>query len=181
MAHSYAHLFNLPITMFRFFTVYGPWGRPDMALFKFVERILDNKTIPIFNNGNMSRDFTYIDDLIDALFLLMDKSPINIEPSNKKLAEIDSLSPVAPYRVINIGASKPQRLLDFVTEIERMLGVNAMRDMQPMQPGDVLATWADTKLLEELTGYYPKTEIRVGIQKFVDWYTQNYGSLTENS
>ncbi len=174
MAHSYAHLFELPITMFRFFTVYGPWGRPDMALFKFTRAILDGDPIDVYNLGNMSRDFTYIDDLIDAVCLLIDSIPgaIGIPLANNNTR--DSQSEVAPFRVVNIGNSKPAQLLDFIEAIEEATGIKAMKNFIPMQAGDVPATWADTSLLEELTGYKPNTELNEGVQKFVSWYRNYY-------
>lgn len=169
MGHSYAHLWNLPTTTFRFFTVYGPWGRPDMALFKFVEAILAGKPIDIYNHGEMYRDFTYVTDLVRAIRLLIDVPPVR--PSDKgEIEEGDSLSPVAPFRVVNIGNSAKVRLLDFVDAIEAELGINAVRNYMPMQSGDVPATWADASLLQRLTGYRPETDIRDGIAQFVAWF-----------
>ena len=170
MAHSYAHLFNLPITMFRFFTVYGPWGRPDMALFKFTKAILNGDPIDVYNNGDMSRDFTYIDDLVNGVRLLFDAIP-NVEdrPNTNEYTE-DSKSKVAPFRIVNIGNSKPSQLLDFITAIEKSIGVEALKNFMPMQAGDVPATWADTSLLEKLTGYKPNTDLVTGVQNFVTWY-----------
>ena len=174
MAHVYAHLWGLPVTMFRFFTVYGPWGRPDLAYFKFTEAILDGRPIDIYNNGEMYRDFTYVSDLVRALALLVDVAP---EPPEGRGAPIegDSLSPVAPFRVVNIGNSTKVRLLDFVDAIEAELGIAARRNYMPMQPGDVPATWADASLLERLTGYRPQTELRDGIAAFVRWYRDYTG------
>ena len=174
MAHSYAHLFNLPITMFRFFTVYGPWGRPDMALFKFTKAILNGEPIDVYNHGNMSRDFTYIDDLVNGMRLLFDAIP-NVEdrPTSNKHAE-DSKSKVAPFRVVNIGNAKPAQLVDFIAAIEKSIGVEALKNFTPMQAGDVPATWADTTLLEELTGYKPNTDLSFGVRKFVSWYREYY-------
>lgn len=169
MAHSYAHLWDLPTTMFRFFTVYGPWGRPDMALFKFVDGILEDRPIDIYNNGEMYRDFTYVEDLVRAIRLLIDVPPVRPE-SSSDIEEGDSLSPVAPYRVVNIGNSNKVRLLDFVDAIESELGKTAIRNYMPMQKGDVPATWADAALLERLTGYRPQTDIQDGIKNFVDWF-----------
>lgn len=173
MGHAYAHLWNLPTTMFRFFTVYGPWGRPDLALFKFVEAILDDRPIDIYNNGEMYRDFTYVEDLVHGIRLLIDIVPAR--PTSK--AEIepgDSLSPVAPFRIINIGNSKKVRLLDFVDAIEEYLGKKAIRNYMAMQKGDVPATWADASLMQRLTGYRPQTEFHEGIARFVDWFRQYY-------
>ena len=173
MAHSYAHLWNLPTTMFRFFTVYGPWGRPDMALFKFVDGILEDRPIDIYNNGDMYRDFTYVEDLVRAIRLLIDAVPVRPE-SAEDIAEGDSLSPVAPYRVVNIGNSDKVRLLDFVDAIEAELGKPAIRNYMPMQKGDVPATWANAELLKTLTGYAPQTDFKDGIKQFVDWYLAYY-------
>jgi UDP-glucuronate 4-epimerase len=173
MAHSYAHLWNLPTTMFRFFTVYGPWGRPDMALFKFTRGILSGEPIDIYNNGEMYRDFTYVTDLVRAIRLLIDVPPVR--PGGKEdIEEGDSLSPVAPFRVVNIGNSDKIRLLDFVEAIEAECGVEAIRNYMPMQKGDVPATWADATLLKRLTGYRPATDYREGIRQFVRWYREYY-------
>ena len=174
MAHSYAHLFGLPITMFRFFTVYGPWGRPDMALFKFTKAILNGDPIDVYNHGNMSRDFTYIDDLVNGMRLLVDAIPsVEDRPNANKYAE-DSKSNVAPFRVVNIGNSKPAQLLDFIVAIEKSIGIEALKNFIPMQAGDVPATWADSTLLNELTGYKPNMELLSGIQNFVSWYRNYY-------
>ena len=173
MAHAYAHLWALPTTMFRFFTVYGPWGRPDLALYKFVDAILDDRPIDIYNHGEMYRDFTYIDDLVRGIRLLIDAAPQR--PADGGVPEGDSLSPVAPYRVVNIGNSDKVRLLDFVDAIEECLGKKAIRNYMPMQMGDVPATWADASLLQSLTGYKPQTDFRDGIARFVEWYRDYYG------
>ena len=173
MAHSYAHLFAIPVTTFRFFTVYGPWGRPDLALFKFVDAILDDRPIDVYNHGDMERDFTYVGDLVRAIELLIPLAP----PKPEGRAEVspkDSISPVAPFRTVNIGNSKPVRLLDFIAEIEKCLGKRAAQNYLPMQPGDVQATWADTSLLTELTGYCPQTDISDGVAEFVDWFRHYY-------
>ena len=174
MAHSYAHLFHLPITMFRFFTVYGPWGRPDMALFKFTKSILNGDPIDIYNHGDMSRDFTYIDDLISAMRLLIDTVPGDIQRSDENMYKVDSKSPVAPYRIVNIGNSQPTELTDFIKAIEVSVGRKAVKNLMPMQLGDVPATWADTSLLEGLTGYKPQTTTGTGVEKFVEWYRGYY-------
>jgi UDP-glucuronate 4-epimerase len=166
MAHSYAHLWSIPTTAFRFFTVYGPWGRPDMALFKFTKGILENEPIEIYNNGDMQRDFTYIDDIAKAIVLLSDAVPQAGEPTDDSLG----LSPAAPFRVVNIGNSQPIQLLDFVAAIETTLGKKAIRRYLPMQPGDVPRTFADTRLLEHLTGFRPATSVATGVEKFVRWY-----------
>lgn len=169
MGHSYAHLWDLPTTMFRFFTVYGPWGRPDLALFKFVDAILDGRPIDIYNHGEMYRDFTYVTDLVRAIRLLIDVPPER--PGNRdEIEEGDSLSPVAPFRVVNIGNSDKVRLLDFIEAIEDELGIKAIRNYMPMQPGDVPATWANASLLQRLTGYRPQTDFRDGIAQFVAWF-----------
>ncbi|MCP4243744.1 MAG: NAD-dependent epimerase/dehydratase family protein [bacterium] len=173
MAHSYAHLYGLPITMFRFFTVYGPWGRPDMALFKFVKAILEGRPIDIYNHGDMRRDFTYIDDLIEGLVRLIGQPPVLGAP-----IEGDSLSPVAPWRVLNVGHGTPERLEDFVTAIEQALGTPALRNYMDMQPGDVPATWADNALLTRLTGTLPRTPLADGVAAFVEWYKSYYASAT---
>lgn len=174
MGHAYAHLWNLPTTMFRFFTVYGPWGRPDMALFKFTDAILEGRPIDVYNHGEMYRDFTYVDDLVRGIRLLMDAVPQRPE-SLDLIAEGDSLSPVAPWRVVNIGNSNSVRLLDFVDALEEVLGVPAKRNMMEMQKGDVPATWADATLLHDLTGYRPQTDVREGIARFVAWFRDYYG------
>ncbi|MEO0522141.1 MAG: NAD-dependent epimerase/dehydratase family protein [Pseudomonadota bacterium] len=167
-AQSYAHLYRLPVTMFRFFTVYGPWGRPDMAHFKFTKAILKGEPIEVYNNGQMMRDFTYIDDLIRALMDLVDAVPGNT-PVNG-----DSLSPLGPFRIVNIGNGAPVKLLDFIGAIEAACGREAEMIMRPMQPGDVPATWADTTLLDALVGPRHATPLPIGIQAFVDWYRDYY-------
>lgn len=174
MAHSYAHLWNLPTTMFRFFTVYGPWGRPDMALFKFTKGILNGEPIDIYNNGEMYRDFTYVTDLVRAIRLLIDTPPIRPE-TNGEIEENDSLSPVAPFRVVNIGNSEKVKLLDFIEAIEAECGRPAVRNYLPMQKGDVPATWANADLLKRLTGYKPETGYLEGVARFVNWYRGYYG------
>ena len=174
MGHSYAHLWNLPTTMFRFFTVYGPWGRPDMALFKFTKGILEGAPIDIYNNGEMHRDFTYVTDLVRGIRLLIDAPPVRPESADE-IADYDSLSPAAPFRVVNIGNSDKVRLMDFVEAIEAECGREAVKNFLPMQKGDVPATWADATLLQELTGYRPQTEFREGVRQFVAWYRDYYG------
>ena len=173
MAHSYAHLFEIPITLFRFFTVYGEWGRPDLALFKFVDAILDDRPIDVYNHGNMERDFTYVTDLVRAISLLMRVPPPAVD-GRSGVSPNDSLSPVAPFRIVNIGNSHPVKLLDFIEEIENCLGKKAERNYMPMQPGDIRATWADSSLLKELTGYQPETGIREGLPRFVEWFRDYY-------
>lgn len=169
MAHSYAHLYDLPITMFRFFTVYGPWGRPDMAYFKFVKAILEGRAIDVYNHGKMRRDFTYIDDLIDAVWRLSEVVP------RTPAGPFDSLSPVAPFRVVNIGKSEPDSLGDFIGSIEAALGLPAKQNLMDMQPGDVVATWSDDTLLKSLIGTSPETPLSVGVPAFVEWYKEYYG------
>ena len=173
MGHSYAHLWNLPTTMFRFFTVYGPWGRPDMALYKFVDAILDGRPIDIYNHGEMYRDFTYVTDLVRGIRLLIDTPPVR--PEAGEVPEGDSLSPVAPYRIVNIGNSNSVMLLDFVEAIEAAVGRPAIRNYMEMQKGDVPATWADASLLQRLTGYRPHTDVKDGIAAFVTWFRDYYG------
>src|SRR6056297_1178627 len=172
MGHAWAHIHDLPTTMFRFFTVYGPWGRPDLALYKFVDAILDGRPIDIYNHGDMYRDFTYVDDLVRAIRLLIDVVPER--PADEVVPDGDSLSPVGPYRVVNIGNSDKVRLLDFVDAIEDCLGQKAQRNYMGMQTGDVPATWANAELLKTLTGYRPQTDFRDGIARFVAWYREYY-------
>lgn len=175
MAHSYAHLFGLPITMFRFFTVYGPWGRPDMALFKFTRAILNGDPIDVFNYGNMSRDFTYVDDLVNGIRLLINAVPEPSDTPREHLSGMDNISPVAPFRVVNIGNSKPVQLLDFISAIETSVGMSAVKNMLPMQAGDVPTTWADATLFQSLTGYKSSTDFTDGVEQFVAWYRNYYG------
>lgn len=170
MAHSWAHIHNRPTTMFRFFTVYGPWGRPDMAYYKFTKSIINGTPIDIYNNGEMWRDFTYVGDLVRGIRLLIDALP---DKSQSTIGG-DSLSPVAPYRVVNIGNSTKVRLMDFIEAIEDAVGREAIRNYMPMQMGDVPATWADASLLQNLTGYRPETELKQGISSFVNWYREYY-------
>jgi UDP-glucuronate 4-epimerase len=173
MAHSYSHIWKIPITMFRFFTVYGEYGRPDLALFKFVQAILNDEEIDIYNHGNMYRDFTYVGDLVKSIKLLIDKPPEDMD-SRITNYKNDSISPVAPFRIVNIGNSKKIKLLDFVKAIEVKLDKKAKKNFMDMQKADVPATWADASLIEELTGYKPNTKIDDGVSKFVDWYINFY-------
>ncbi|WP_134724994.1 NAD-dependent epimerase/dehydratase family protein [Paracoccus luteus] len=170
MAHSYAHLFGLPVTMLRFFTVYGPWGRPDMAPWLFTRAILDGSPIRVFNHGAMQRDFTYVADLVQGVARLIDAVPGGVP-----VGDFDSLSPVAPFRVVNIGNGAPVQLTDFIAAIETATGRTAIRDLQPMQPGDVPATWADTTLLTALTGQSPRTPVTTGVAAYVRWFVAHYG------
>ncbi|GHA99510.1 NAD-dependent epimerase [Algimonas arctica] len=170
IAHSHSHLHNIPTTVLRFFTVYGPWGRPDMAFFLFTKAMFEGRPIKVFNEGKMARDFTYVDDLTRSIELLLDVPPVTGQPVSKT----DSLSPVAPYRLVNIGNANPVPLMDFIAEIERAVGVTAQKEMLPMQPGDVSKTFADSDLLQSLTGFRPSTSVRDGVQAFVDWYRDYY-------
>ena len=169
LSHSYSHLWNIPTTAFRFFTVYGPWGRPDMALFKFVDGILSGTAIDVYNAGEMERDFTYVSDLVEAVRRLVDTPP----ELGKPVAG-DSLSPSAPWRVVNIGRGAPVSLMDFIAETERALGRSAKLNLLPMQQGDVRRTMADPTLLETLTGYRPGTGLREGVEAFCAWREAYY-------
>ena len=172
MAHTYSHLYRLPTTGLRFFTVYGPWGRPDMALFLFTKAMLANEPISVFNEGRMVRDFTYVDDIVEGVIRVLDR-PATPDPSfNGK--NPDPATSNAPYRVFNIGNNKPVQLLDFIHTLERHLGVKATLDLLPMQPGDVVSTMADVSELEKATGYRPSTTIDTGIGNFVKWYREYY-------
>lgn len=172
MSHSYAHLYGIPTTCFRFFTVYGPWGRPDMALFKFVDRIEAGEPIDVYGHGRMRRDFTYVDDLIDSIVDLVDEVPPTAPGDSQPSAPRDSLSTVAPWRVVNIAGGQPVELMDFVRAVEDAVGKEAVRNFLPMQAGDVVATEADPGLLETLTGHIPTTPVPVGVRAFVDWYRE---------
>lgn len=174
MGHSYAHVYALPTTMFRFFTVYGPWGRPDMALFKFTRGILQGTPIDIYNKGEMWRDFTYVDDLVRGIGLLIDAVP-PLPGARGEAIPGDSLSPAAPFRVVNIGNGDQVRLNDFIEAIEAELGRPAIRNELPMQTGDVPATFADASLLHALTGFRPHTPFREGVARFIAWYRDYYG------
>ncbi len=171
MAHSYAHLYRVPTTAFRFFTVYGPWGRPDMALFKFVDAIHNNRPIDIYGEGRMSRDFTYIDDLVEGILRLSDVAP---SEDNRVAADTadDTLSRHAPFRVVNLGGGQPVDLMTFVETVEKAVGRPAIRNMLPMQKGDVPRTYASPELLEALTGFKPSVSIEEGVARFVKWYAQ---------
>ncbi len=171
MTHSYAHVWNLPTTVFRFFTVYGPWGRPDMALFKFVDAILNNRPIEIYGNGEMSRDFTYVDDVVESIVRLLPLAPVM---SRRAVAGPDSLSRSAPFRVINIGGGEPVELMTYVAMIEEHLGRKAKKIMLPMQTGDVPATFARADLLKSLTGFKPKIGVDEGVRRFIAWYREYY-------
>jgi len=168
MAHTYSHLFNLPTTGLRFFTVYGPWGRPDMAYFKFTKAILSGEPIDVYNNGIMQRDFTYIDDIVDGITKVLGKVP--------QAQQSELTTSVAPYKVFNIGNNKPVTLRRFITAIEDSLGVKAKENLMPMQPGDVPVTYADIDDLVTKIGFEPKTSIEVGLNNFVVWYRAYFGS-----
>ncbi|CTQ49332.1 NAD-dependent epimerase/dehydratase family protein [Jannaschia donghaensis] len=172
MAHSYAHLYGIPTTMFRFFTVYGPWGRPDMALFKFTKAILKGDPIDVYNHGKMRRDFTYVTDLVAGLADLID-----VPPGETPVGPHDSLSPVAPHRIVNIGNGQTVELGRFIDAIEAATGKAAIRNLMDIQPGDVPATWADTTLLTDLLGAsLPRTDLDIGVRAFVDWYRTEYAA-----
>ena len=171
IAHSYSSLWNLPITMLRFFTVYGPWGRPDMALFKFTKGIINKKKIDIYNQGKMYRDFTYIDDIVDGVCALINKAP---HTKQFKKIRNDSLSPIAPFRILNIGNTHTVSLLAFINVLEKEIGVKAIRNYMPIQKGDVEITLSDTTLLNKITGYNPKTNYKTGIKNFLKWYKSYY-------
>ena len=174
MAHTYSHLFGMPTTALRFFTVYGPWGRPDMALFKFTKAILSSEKIQVFNNGKHRRDFTYIDDLVEGVIRVLDK-PAQPNPDWSG-ANPDPGSSSAPWRVYNIGNSKPVELMDYIAAIEKALGAKAMVDFLPIQPGDLPDTYADVSDLRNQFGYKPNTPIINGITSFVEWYLSFYSS-----
>ena len=170
MSHSYSHNYKLPVTLFRFFTVYGPWGRPDMALFKFTKAILSDQPIDVYNNGEMFRDFTFVDDLVLSIYMLSKTIP----ETNTPVCETDSISTVAPWRVVNIGNSEQIRLMEYIETLERELKITATKNFLPMQMGDVPATLADTSLLQTLTDYHPSTSVKDGIRAFVNWYRKYY-------
>ncbi|QUG75915.1 NAD-dependent epimerase/dehydratase family protein [Erwinia sp. E602] len=172
MAHTYSHLYAIPTTGLRFFTVYGPWGRPDMALFKFTRAMLAGDAIDVYNNGEMQRDFTYIDDIAEAIMRLQD-----VIPAADNNWTVESGSPAtssAPYRVYNIGNSQPVKLMDYIQALEKALGIVAVKNMLPMQPGDVLDTSADTRALYQAIGFKPATDVEQGVARFVDWYRDFY-------
>ncbi|MEZ7892938.1 MAG: NAD-dependent epimerase [Candidatus Wallbacteria bacterium] len=169
MAHTYSYLYKIPTTGLRFFTVYGPWGRPDMALFLFTKAIIEGKSIDVFNNGNMQRDFTYIDDIVNGIIKVIDNPP-----SGKKEWKNDTSTSPAPYKVYNIGNSSPVKLMDFINEIEKKIGKEALKNMLPLQDGDVPATWADVDDLITDLDYKPSTSIKTGINNFIDWYLKYY-------
>lgn len=172
MSHTYSHLYNIPTTGLRFFTVYGPWGRPDMALFKFTKAILEGKPIDVYNNGELSRDFTYIDDIVEGIIRISE-----IIPTHNSAWKVESGIPAtssAPYKIYNIGNGHPVKLLDFINSLENSLGIKADKNMLPMQPGDVYATWADTEDFFKVTGYRPVVNVQEGVDCFVKWYRDYY-------
>jgi UDP-glucuronate 4-epimerase len=172
MSHTYSHLYQLPTTGLRFFTVYGPWGRPDMALFKFTRAMLAGEQIDVYNNGQMTRDFTYIDDIAEAIVRLQDVIP---QPDDSWTVEAGSpASSSAPYRVYNIGNSQPTSLMTYIESLEKALSIEAKKNMLPMQPGDVLGTSADTQPLYQAINFRPQTSVEQGVQHFVDWYRRFY-------
>ncbi len=172
MSHTYSHLYNVPTTGLRFFTVYGPWGRPDMALFKFTKAILNGESIDIFNNGDLSRDFTYIDDIVEGIMRIQ-----NVIPQGQNNWTPETGSPAnssAPYALYNIGNGNPVKLMDFVSALENALGIEAKKNFLPMQPGDVYQTYAETKSLEAATDYVPNVSVNDGVARFVEWYKAFY-------
>lgn len=174
MSHTYSHLYDLPTTGLRFFTVYGPWGRPDMALFKFTKAMLEGKSIDVYNYGKMKRDFTYVDDIVEAIIRMQD-----VIPQANPEWTVESGSPAtssAPYHVYNIGNSSPVELMDYITALEDALGIEAQKNMMPIQPGDVLETSADTQPLYETIGFKPQTSVKEGVKKFVEWYKAYYNA-----
>ena len=172
MSHTYSHLYNIPTTGLRFFTVYGPWGRPDMALFKFTKAMLEGKSIDVYNYGKMKRDFTYIDDIVEAVVRVQDVIPQANADWTVESGSPDTSS--APYRVYNIGNSSPVELMDYITALEEALGMEAKKNMMPIQPGDVLDTSADTQPLYDLVGFKPQTSVKEGVKNFVEWYKDYY-------
>lgn len=172
MAHTYSHLYSIPTTGLRFFTVYGPWGRPDMALFKFTKAMLEGKSIDVYNYGKMKRDFTYIDDIVEAIVRIRDVIP---QPDPEWTVEEGSpATSSAPYRVYNIGNSSPVELMDYINALEQALGLEAKKNMMPIQPGDVLNTSAETQALYKTIGFKPETPVQQGVKNFVDWYKEYY-------
>lgn len=172
MAHSYSHLFNLPTTGLRFFTVYGPWGRPDMALFKFTKNIIENKSIPVFNHGNHTRDFTFISDIVEGVIRSSDQ--IAQPDPNWDSKNPDPSTSYAPFRIFNIGNNNPVKLIEYIHAIEKALGKGAILELLPLQPGDVPDTFADSNALEQMVGYKPLVSVEDGVKQFVDWYRDFY-------
>ena len=173
MAHSYAHIYGIPTTMFRFFTVYGPWGRPDMALFKFTRAMMAGEPIDVYNHGKMQRDFTFVTDLVEGIARLINAVPPTTEARQEPIKG-DSLSPVAPWRAVNIGNGDTVELMDYIKALEAALGIEAKKNMMDMQQGDVPATLASNDLLKALTGFAPSTSVKDGVAAFVKWYKSHY-------
>jgi UDP-glucuronate 4-epimerase len=169
MAHTYSHLFNIPTTGLRFFTVYGPWGRPDMAYYSFTKDIFEGNTIKVYNYGDMRRDFTFIDDIVEGIINLIDNPP---KPDPNK--NPDPSSSYAPYKIYNIGNNSPVRLMDFIHTLEKLIGIKAKIEFLPMQPGDVKETYADITDLQKAAGFSPATPLEIGLRQFVDWYKKYY-------
>lgn len=165
MAHTYSHLFNIPTTGLRFFTVYGPWGRPDMAYYSFTKDIIEGNPIKVYNNGDMRRDFTYIDDIVEGIVKLLDHPP---EPNPN--TDLDPSTSHAPYKIYNIGNNSPVRLMDFIQTLENLIGKKAKIEFLPMQPGDVKETYADITDLQKAAGFSPATPLKIGLSQFIDWY-----------
>ncbi len=172
MAHSYSHLYDTPVTGLRFFTVYGPWGRPDMAMFKFTKAILEDQPIDVYNHGNMLRDFTYVDDIVEGVVRMADILPVSNPDWSSE--NPDPGTSTAPYRIYNIGNNNPVKLMDMITVLEKAIGKEAQKNMMPIQPGDVPATYANIEDLTQACGFRPSTSIEQGIQNFVDWYREFY-------
>ena len=171
MAHTYSHLYGIPTTGLRFFTVYGPWGRPDMALFLFTKAIINDESVKIFNYGNMTRDFTYIDDIIEGVVRVIDKPPLTSAHTKPD----PSSSNIAPYKIYNIGNSNPVKLMDYIEYLEKLLGKKANKEFLPIQPGDVPNTYADVSDLVRDIGYKPATKVEDGMREFIQWYKEFYG------
>jgi UDP-glucuronate 4-epimerase len=174
MAHSYSHLFGFPSTGLRFFTVYGPWGRPDMALFKFTQAILEGRPIDVYGHGEMERDFTYVDDIVDGVVAALDR-PAAVDPDWNACTPDPSTSGVAPWRILNLGAGRREPLMRYITVLEKALGMKAQLNLMPVQDGDVARTEADVSETRAALGYAPSTAIDVGVKRFVDWYRDFYG------
>ncbi|MBK7105259.1 MAG: NAD-dependent epimerase [Ignavibacteriae bacterium] len=172
MAHTYSSLYNIPTTGLRFFTVYGPYGRPDMAYFSFTKDIIEGRTIKVFNDGNLERDFTYIDDIVEGIVKLLDKAPVKNDAWDRMKAEPSTS--FAPYRVLNLGNNKPVKLIHFINVLERETGIEAKKEYLPMQPGDVHSTFADISFLNDYIEFKPTTSIEDGLKKFVEWYKEYY-------
>jgi UDP-glucuronate 4-epimerase len=172
MAHTYSHLYQIPVTGLRFFTVYGPWGRPDMAMFIFTQRILENQPIDVYNHGNMKRDFTYIDDIVEGVIRVIPKIPLG--HNNWDGTNPDPATSRAPYLLFNIGNNKAVSLTYFIELVEKNLGKKAKQNLLPLQPGDVPETYADIRALKEYVGFQPTTPIEEGVKRFINWYRDYY-------